>query len=121
MTDEMRNNFAELIEEIKIKWENLRNDFLDEKIDDVPDFQDFLTDNLIAKGAILPPCKVNDKVYYISLGEIRTATVVEIYYNGDTFAYRVRGDYTNFDIQGRDAYFTPEDAQLALEGGANNG
>lgn len=84
-------------------------------------YAEVYADALLEAGAIFPPCKVNDKVYYISLGEIRTATVVEIYYNGDTFAYRVRGDYTNFDIQGRDAYFTPEDAQLALEGGANNG
>lgn len=121
MQNDMRNRFAELIKEIRIKWEDLRNDFLDEKIDDVPDFQDFLTDNLIANGAILPPCKVNEKVYYIQLGEIKTAKVVEVYYNGDTFAYRVQGEYTSFDIQGRDAYFTLEAAQLTLKGGKNNG
>lgn len=84
-------------------------------------YAEVYADALLEAGAIFPPCKVNDKVYYISLGEIKTAKVVEIYYNGDTFAYRVQGKYTSFDIQGRDAYFTLEAAQLALKGGKNNG
>lgn len=123
MQNDMRNRFAELIKEIGNKWEDLRNNFLDEKIDDIPDFQDFLTDNLIANGAILPPCKVNDKVYYISVGEVYTATVEEIYYNGEYFAFNVRGELSKmqFDLQGSDVYFTPEAAQLALKGGSNNG
>ena len=77
-----------------------------------------LADYLLANGVILPPCKVGDKVYYITgihgklVGE---AKVEELYYNGDGFAYRVSSDYLYFDMQAEEIFFTKEEAEYAIK------
>ena len=60
-----RDRLIEIVKKALIKFENLRNDFLDEKIDDIDDIQNVLADYLLANGVIVPPCKVGDKLYPI--------------------------------------------------------
>ena len=78
-----------------------------------------LADYLIDNGVIVPPCKVGDAVYYISgiHGKIvKEARVEEIYYNGESFAYRVNSDYLNFDLMPNEVCFSREEAEKALKG-----
>lgn len=93
MQNEMRDRLVELIEQALIKRENLRNDFLDEKIDDIPDFEDVLADHLIENGVIVPPCKVGDIVY-----------VVSRYYAGDWEVYKCKID--NLTIYGKNTFIS---------------
>ena len=45
-----------------------------------------LADHLLSEGVIVPPCKMNQKVYVADNGGIREATVYEMYlrFNNDT-------------------------------------
>ena len=77
-----------------------------------------VADYLLENGVIVPPVKVGDTVYHIywlkgeNIGE---ATVEEVYYNGDGFAYHVCHEYNYFDLQHEEVFLTREEAEQALK------
>ena len=88
------------------------------------DFAEYLADCIIKDGVIFPPCKVGDTVYYITgihNSLVGSAKVEEIYYNGYGFAYGVcTNDSVRFDIQEKEIYYTPEEAEKVLERNKSN-
>ncbi len=64
------------------------------------------------------PCKFGDTVYYIGGIHntlIKSAKVEEIYYNGDSFAFRLCSENDlYFDVQQEEIYFTCEEAEKTL-------
>ena len=87
---------------------------------DTMDYIEWLVDDvLIPNGVILPPVKVGQIVYYIGgihNSRICTATVDEIYYNGDDFAFNVVTENdVNFVVQQEEVLYTKEEAEKILE------
>ena len=114
-----RDRLTELFNKALLKWENLRNDYLEEKIDDIDNFNDVIIDYLLANGVILTPCKVGDAVYYITgIGHniIKSAQIKEIIIdeNGIKDLY-VKGDGHNFENSFDIFFLTREEAEKALK------
>lgn len=86
MQNDMRDRLVKLIEN------SLPNDNKAWFMKDIED----MADHLIANGVILPPCKVGDTVYMVTLdGEIRDITVTNVSIrvsHWDT-SYDIFGDY----------------------------
>lgn len=79
---------------------------------------EIIADQLLANGVIVPPCKVGDTVYYFGgCGEtiIHAKKVKEIRIDKDGFEFVVMGKYMDFCVSQSEAYFTPEEAEQALE------
>ena len=85
-----------------------------------------LADYLIENGVIVPPCKVGDKLYYIVEGYVLTRIVelIKIYDYGIQLITTV-GSVYEYDgtrwynpASNKTAYFSEEEAEQALKGGA---
>ena len=91
-------------------------------------------DHLLKNGVIVPPCKVGDKVYYFSENplclsvqpyRIYEADVVRIVTVGlgTSLVIQIRNEYGCTEIPdvnewGKTVFFTREEAEQALKGGA---
>lgn len=82
---------------------------------------DDIADYLLANGVIVPPCKIGDTVWYISgihNSLVKSAKVEEIYHGDGGFAFHLCRSYTYFTLQQEDVFFTREEAEAKLKGGA---
>lgn len=73
----MRDRLVELIKEAKA----IEASGIGCKVSD-----EYIADHLLAEGVIVPPCKMDQKVYVANNGGVREATVYEMYlrFNNDT-------------------------------------
>ena len=108
------------------EWNELRNLYLDEKIDDIPNKTNYLVDKIIEAGyrkqsenTIELPCKVGDTVYRVKKQRgvwcILPREVVSITYRLDHL-YRIVWEIfsTETDILGKTVFLTKEEAKEAL-------
>ena len=95
--------------------------------EDLPICQDFegFADYLLANGVIVPPCKVGDKVYGVFEDDVLDdeiilieATNTAIYLSTCTERYSWINGYLYSEMLDRKLYFTREEAEQALKGGA---
>ena len=93
-----------------------------------------LADHLLANGVIVPPCKVGDKVYFVSDSPInlsvRANTIYEAHVSrtvttqyGTTLVVQIHNSYGCTEIPdindfGKTVFLTREEAEKALKGGA---
>lgn len=92
-----------------------------------PTFAYYLAHHLLANGAILPPCKVGDTVWFELYGQIESAVVYhctcELSRRGcvisGAYAKDTRGLELSFDGNsiGKTVFLTREEAEQALNGG----
>lgn len=121
MTD--RDRLTGLFKEALLKWENLRNAYLEEKIDDIDNFDDVIIDNLIANGVIAPPCKVGDTVYALYNGKVLKANIFSMKIETEDDKYVYMPKLKIFDhlfqfktfLLGKTVFLTPEEAEKALQ------
>lgn len=81
-----------------------------------------IADHLIANGAIIPPCKVGDKVYWILPDldgwHVSKDTVTEVGSKGFWVSMYTEtddmDDFTSWDEFGKTVFLTREDAEKAL-------
>ena len=97
------------------------------------DFDEWLADELLAKGYILPPCKVGDKVYKISRNKVKECEVVFIGISADEKCsyFNFVENYADgtfyksysmvFDVIGKTVFLTKEEAERALKERESNG
>lgn len=88
---------------------------------------ELIVDYLLANGAILPPCKVGDTVWFELYGQIESAVVYhctcELSRRGcvisGAYAKDTRGLELSFDGNsiGKTVFLTREEAEQALKGG----
>lgn len=83
------------------------------------DFDEWLADELIANGFILPPCKVGDTVYIVGMftGQIISNKVVAINY-GDSGLFLLLDSYTVVSVEeqlGKTVFLTKEEAEAKLK------
>ena len=92
------------------------------KLGDVfhPEFVENIVNNLIEGGAIVPPCKVGDKIYWYNMGgEIVEAEARKIMYaakHPHGFVYDI-----GFEDFGKTVFLTREEAEAALKEKESNG
>ena len=110
MQNDMRDRLIELIQDIKLcnptNW----------------DKPEFMALALLANGAILPPCKVGDKVYWILPDldgwHVSKDTVTEVGLKGFWVSMYTEtddmDDFTSWDEFGKTVFLTREDAEKAL-------
>ena len=137
----MRDRLIELSKKAHSEWLEKEYDHETDK-----DIDEYVADYLLANGVIVPPCKVNDKVYVISESRIEEATVIDVTvslsidimleitcdYNceGCPFGYWTEnyggdwscsGEYGTSMVQDKDfgktVFLTREEAERALKGG----
>jgi hypothetical protein len=85
-----------------------------------------LTDYLLEKGVIVPPCKVGDKLYWINRvsEEVETDRVISLHLYETKFVITTetlgRKSITTYDWNRllEIMYFTKEEAEAAMKGGA---
>jgi hypothetical protein len=79
-----------------------------------------IADYLIANGVILPPCKVGNTIYQTDGVRIYASTIHEITYTASKVIFVTEN--TVFDEQAinNSIFFTPEEAEKALERSNNN-
>ena len=114
-----RDRLIELIKKALDKWESLRNDFLDEKIDNIDPFRDVLADYLLANGVIVPTFKVGDTVWYITgihRTLVKSAIVEEIIINSNGVSdLYVKNDMGGYFENSVDIFYkTKEEAEEKL-------
>ncbi len=122
MQNEMRDRLVEFIEQALIKWEDLRNDFLDEKIDDIPELKDVIADHLIENGVIVPPCSLNQVLWRITWnGRVEQCKVSSLTQKADgSLKIRISpkgsGVYEiTVDEIGKTVFLTKEEAEQVLQ------
>ena len=122
-----REKLIELIEETENKYiECIRN-----SVEPRIDFGEFFADRLLAEGVIVPPCKVGDTVYAVSLNTETNIVSVHRGYIG-SFSIRSEGNYLfvchegfddepyfknicgKFEDFGKTVFLTREEAEKAL-------
>lgn len=109
MTD--KNRLIELVDKAKEEYANDITDHTE---------TDYIVETLLNEGAILPPCKVGDKVYYPSgsFDRIFEKTVDEILINeneSDIGCYvHFASTYMPFENIGKTVFLTKEEAERAL-------
>ena len=97
---------------------------------------EYLADHLLANGVIVPPCKVGDKVYYVSENPINLsvnpytiyeADVVRIVTTklGTSLVIQIHNEYGCTEIPnikdfGKTVFLTKEEAEAELEKRGNN-
>ena len=122
MTD--RDKLIELIEEAKNKY----NNFLFEK--------ELIADHLLTNGVIVPPCKVGDKVYYMSKNPINLSVLPYTIYEanivrivttklGTSLVIQIHNEYgcteiPNINYFGKTVFLTKEEAEEKLKELENN-
>lgn len=97
------------------------------KDEDSGDYIEWLADELLASGVIVPPCKVGDTVYYIEGAyynskrqTVRSIKVTEISWKCDRsgrdlgFALIANGTRYKFSSIGKTVFLTKEEAEKAL-------
>lgn len=92
-------------------WCNRREDIVCGELE-------FLADYILENGVIVPPVNVEDTIYYLfwfNGTKIGKARVEEIYFNGDSFAYRVSREWSRFDLQENEVFLSREAAENALK------
>ena len=93
-----------------------------------------ITDDLLESGVIVPPCKVGDKVYYVSDSPINLSVQANTIYEahisrmvttqyGTILVIQIHNSYGCTEIPdindwGKTVFFTKEEAEKALKGGA---
>ena len=80
---------------------------------------EFVTDCLLANGVILPPCKIDDPVYFVGkyTGQITNAYVTGIQKTEhDMFLFTDAGCFVSVNQQlGKTVFLTKEEAEQALK------
>ena len=71
--------------------------------------------NVPAENVIVPPCKVGDKVYWIDNEKIKSCEVFEISIHSDGILIHTG---IQFCLKPEAVFLTPEEAEQALKGGA---
>lgn len=121
----MRDRLIELIAEAH-DLEDVGIDFLD--------IDGYIADHLIANGAIVPPCKVGDTVYYVSDSPLNLSVQANTIYEADvsriittrygtTLVIQIHNSYGCTEIPdvndwGKTVFLTKEEAEQALKGGS---
>ncbi len=80
-----------------------------------------IADHLLANGVVVPPCKLGDKVYYITGIHntlVKEAKVEEIYVGESGFAFQLCSNYTYFTLQQEEVFLSREEAEQKLKEGA---
>lgn len=84
-----------------------------------------LADYLIANGVIVPPCKVEQQLWFVENGEVKASTVDRLVYeelSTDDIFTRIEGYGFSvfFEDVGKIVFLTREEAEKALEGYKEN-
>lgn len=99
------------------------------KLGDVfhPEFVENIVNNLIEGGAIVPPCKVGDTIWFELYGEVENAVIYSCdislnsrgFWISDVRAKNTHGmeAYFNGKSIGKTIFLTREEAERALKGG----
>ena len=107
MQNDMRDRLVEQIE-------YLRKVFMED--DDYDDLSYFLADHLIANGVIVPPCKVGDKIYTISIyREIEEYVVAGICLYPNGWFVEFYYEDKPYSIHIDDVFLTKEEAEQKLK------
>jgi len=93
--------------------------------------EEYVTDYLLKRGAIVPPCKVGDKVYFISNNPINLSVKADTIYEADvvrivtthlgtTLVIQIHNEYGCTEIPdvkdfGKTVFLTKEEAKKALK------
>ena len=79
-------------------------------------------DHLLANGAIVPPCKVGDTVYYIhhSGSRVFEGEVTSYVYVSDSKSFGIHHD-GGYGVYGRYVFLTREEAEQAMKEQGNGG
>ena len=109
MTD--RDKLIELITKAHSEW--LRKEYDHETDKNVAEY---LADDLLANGVILPPCKVGDKVYIITnvSQEIVESVVIGIWTADGVFSILTIHGTVIADNLGKTVFLTKEEAEAEL-------
>lgn len=103
-----RDRLIELIKKAETEFANSNRPVLD--------IEEFVADYILENGGIVPPCKVGDTVYYISLGKIYKGKCHAITQHDDRLQihlYDYDGD--NASYSSKDVFLSREEAEKALE------
>ena len=79
---------------------------------------DYIADYLLANGVIVPPCKVDDIVYYIYGKNVEEDSVHSIYIDcWNELSIKLRGQRKSTKLEecGKTVHLTKEEAEKALE------
>lgn len=115
MVTKMRDRLIELIHDSDLSLDSVR-----------------LADHLIANGVICPPCKVGDKVYYMSKNPINLSVLPYTIYEADivrivttkfgtSLVIQIHNEYgcteiPNINDFGKTVFLTREEAEKECEG-----
>ena len=114
----MRDRLIELINKAKCEYANDITDHTE---------TDYIVEALLNEGAILPPCKVGDKVYKISRNKVKECEVVFIGLSADEKCshFNFVENYADgtfyksysmvFDVIGKTVFLTKEEAEAKLK------
>ena len=106
----MRDRLIELRRKAWVEWQQSATEV---------DFEEYCADYLIAKGVIVPPCKVGDTVYCIRNGRWGALRVRFFQVYEDTILCAADSDRWFFASElGKTVFLTKEEAEAALKGGA---
>ena len=81
---------------------------------------EYIADYLLANGVIVPPCKVGDKIYFTYNEKVFNLTVEKIVIKeeGMFLVDKEFNDWYSIKKLGKTLYLTQEEAEKALNGGA---
>lgn len=107
----MRDRLIELIAEAH-DLEDLGIDFFD--------IDGYIADHLLENGVIVPPCKVGDKLYIVATvsEKVIECTIIGIWIYDDVCSVITDYGTIHNDSLGKSVFFTKEEAEQALKGGA---
>ena len=89
--------------------------------DDSRTFEDVISEELVANGAVLPQAKIGGTVYILGGGRVREEEVKKIciHSNGLSYAFNWRGmgyEWVSDTDFGKTVFLTREEAERALKG-----
>ena len=87
--------------------------------------EEYIADHLIANGVIVPPCKVEQQLWFVENGEVKASTVDRLVYeelSTDDIFTRIEGYGFSvfFEDVGKIVFITREEAEKALERSKGN-
>ena len=118
-----RDRLIELIADIQNDFEKWCVECAEDGHKDHQPLGEYLADKLLQNGAIVPPCKVGDKLYSVFNGDVKELKVISysllnstigIYQNIHTV--NSRGAVVSYELHdfGKTVFLTKEEAEKAL-------